>query len=388
MRKNKYRIYYALLLVFLLVCSFWSANPLLLVCAGIWVLVPFILKLMLTYSAPHVQVRCELRSAGRSGQDNCVTFLVKNDRFLVGVLFLRVRYTNPMFGLEVEEEYRLTSANGRTQFAPFMLRDMCGKVNVECVEIEYGDLLGLCRTPLPAFAPESIVIFPERMALNFQNSTEKMGRTLGDQVFLNQKGKDPGEVYALRDYIPGDDTRSIHWKLFGKTDELIVRENSEPTHTRHALLFDVPFPTDGEISTALATDAFGVAAALGSQFIRQNIPHQAIYTTHNRLYTAPINSQQEQYERLQTWLELPLPKEPGTGLDLFVAEGIVRHFARIFYVTAGSIPENPLLSGSRDVTVICLVEQGERVQVDTRDHCRLMIVPIACLHENNFNLPI
>lgn len=391
MHKIKYRIYYALLLVFLLICSFLSANPLLLTCAGIWVLIPFLFKLTLSLSARHLRLDCTVRSAGVVGRGNAITITVRNAHTLLvsGVLHLRVRYTSPMFRIEMEEEYQLSCANGQTRFTPFILNDLCGRVNIACVEVVCSDLLGLCHCNLAPFPECSTVIFPEQPDLNIFSATNKMGHTQGDQVYLNVRGKDPGEVYDLRDYMSGDDTRSIHWKLFGKTDALIVRENSKPTDTHHALLFDACFSEEGGGPSAkLITSALGLAAALGQQFIRQSIPYQAIFTARSRLYTASIRSLSEQYDRLQTWLELPLPEKGGTGLDLFVAEGLSRRFARLFYITVGSIPENLLLSGTSDVTVICLVEDGDDIQVDTHEACRLMRIPVARLNDKTFNLPI
>lgn len=51
----------------------------------------------------------------------------------------------------------------------------------------------------------------------------------------NRKGSDASEMFDIRDYVPGDDIRTIHWKLSGKTDELIVRQASAPSHYNIAL---------------------------------------------------------------------------------------------------------------------------------------------------------
>ncbi|MCA9059967.1 MAG: DUF58 domain-containing protein, partial [Planctomycetaceae bacterium] len=39
-------------------------------------------------------------------------------------------------------------------------------------------------------------------------------------------------------YVPGDDIRTIDWKLFGKTDRLYIREYEEETNLRCTLLLD------------------------------------------------------------------------------------------------------------------------------------------------------
>ncbi len=46
------------------------------------------------------------------------------------------------------------------------------------------------------------------------------------------------EFKAHRPYAPGDDIRSIDWKVFGKTDRLFIREYEEETNLRCTILVD------------------------------------------------------------------------------------------------------------------------------------------------------
>lgn len=46
------------------------------------------------------------------------------------------------------------------------------------------------------------------------------------------------EFKEHRSYVPGDDIRSIDWKLFGKTDRLFIREYEEETNLRCTILLD------------------------------------------------------------------------------------------------------------------------------------------------------
>lgn len=45
-----------------------------------------------------------------------------------------------------------------------------------------------------------------------------------DEYSMRHPGDDPSETFALREYVPGDRVRSIHWKLTEKTGEVIVRQ--------------------------------------------------------------------------------------------------------------------------------------------------------------------
>ena len=46
------------------------------------------------------------------------------------------------------------------------------------------------------------------------------------------------EFKEHRQYVPGDEIRSIDWKLFGKTDRLFIREYEEETNLRCTILLD------------------------------------------------------------------------------------------------------------------------------------------------------
>jgi len=46
------------------------------------------------------------------------------------------------------------------------------------------------------------------------------------------------EFREHRPYVPGDDLRTIDWKLFGKTDRLYIREYEEETNVRCTVLVD------------------------------------------------------------------------------------------------------------------------------------------------------
>ena len=46
------------------------------------------------------------------------------------------------------------------------------------------------------------------------------------------------EFKEHRSYVPGDDIRTIDWKLFGKTDRLYIREYEEETNLRCTILLD------------------------------------------------------------------------------------------------------------------------------------------------------
>ncbi|OFI38723.1 hypothetical protein BIU82_17830 [Arthrobacter sp. SW1] len=73
--------------------------------------------------------------------------------------------------------------------------------------------------------------------------------------------------HALRDYVPGDDRRHIHWKTTARTNKLMVRQFEE---TRRAhLAISLSINTDEYESEVEFELAISVAASIGRQAIRE-----------------------------------------------------------------------------------------------------------------------
>lgn len=84
-------------------------------------------------------------------------------------------------------------------------------------------------------------------------------------------GSDIAEVFQIRSYIPGDRLQNIHWKLSAKSQELMVREHSQPKGCAIVLLLG----TKGRRrQRAVQRDHFlQIAAAVSFALIDAECPH-------------------------------------------------------------------------------------------------------------------
>ncbi len=74
--------------------------------------------------------------------------------------------------------------------------------------------------------------------------------------------------HALRDYVPGDDRRHIHWKTTARTGKLMVRQFEETRRSHMAVALSVnleEYRHDDDLELAIST-----AASLGRQAIKEN----------------------------------------------------------------------------------------------------------------------
>ncbi|GAA2859452.1 DUF58 domain-containing protein [Paenarthrobacter ilicis] len=73
--------------------------------------------------------------------------------------------------------------------------------------------------------------------------------------------------HALRDYVPGDDRRHIHWKTTARTNKLMVRQFEETRRAHLAIALSIN--TDEYDSEAEFEMAISVAASIGRQAISE-----------------------------------------------------------------------------------------------------------------------
>lgn len=126
-----------------------------------------------------------------------------------------------------------------------------------------GDPLGLMRRRVRWTDPVDLYVHPELVSL--AGASAGVLRDLEGQATRVVSDSDMS-FHALRDYVPGDDRRHIHWKTSARVGELMVRqfEDTRRTHTAIALSTSTAdYASADEFELAVAT-----AASIGVQALR------------------------------------------------------------------------------------------------------------------------
>lgn len=85
---------------------------------------------------------------------------------------------------------------------------------------------------------------------------------------LKKKGIDYNPDYEVREYIPGDELKSIHWKLSAKKEQLMVRERLATGREKINIL--VPLGDDCQVNDGLMEAVY----ALGRLLLHKEYPIQ------------------------------------------------------------------------------------------------------------------
>jgi uncharacterized protein (DUF58 family) len=127
-----------------------------------------------------------------------------------------------------------------------------------------GDPWGLVRRRLEWTDPVDLYVHPATAALGtggfglLRDLEGQATRTLSDSDL---------SFHALRDYVPGDDRRHIHWRSSARLGDLMVRqfEDTRRSHTVVALALDpADYADDDELELAVS-----VAASVGLAALRE-----------------------------------------------------------------------------------------------------------------------
>lgn len=98
---------------------------------------------------------------------------------------------------------------------------MRGEHHAPPLALWLGDVLGLTRTPTVQRGEASFTVMPRPRALEGAKGLLGLG---GDDATSRQAHQLPTEgTFKIRTYVPGDDTRRIHWVRSAQQDQLVVR---------------------------------------------------------------------------------------------------------------------------------------------------------------------
>lgn len=86
-----------------------------------------------------------------------------------------------------------------------------------------------------------------------------------------KKGDDPSDTFGVKLYVPGDNVKAIHWKLSGKTDELMVKEFGLPVDSQILILADRDLTA--EMTPRQRSELTETAIHLSYTLLGENLPH-------------------------------------------------------------------------------------------------------------------
>ncbi len=145
-----------------------------------------------------------------------------------------------------------------------LISEHCGCIRATLDDAVISDWFGLWRSAPISCEAAHAVIAPKISATRVFLTESFTSSADGERYSSASPGFDPSETFSIREYLPGDPIRRIHWKLSQKTDKLMVRELGLPVEEETLLLLETsaPGPVEPPLMDACMEMLLSVSAAL------------------------------------------------------------------------------------------------------------------------------
>lgn len=335
-----------------------------LVLLSLLILMPLLSLILQRAAMRGIQVTCQIQGSCRMSQEIAVALKIKRkNRLPLGTIRVQLIFENILYGDQDENEVWLQPGEEREMtFLHLYEAADCGNVRTYVAEAEYRDLLGLAGFRRSVDISRETLVYPPEIRLNMELLKRPETKSFGE-MYSQKRGQDISEVSGLREYVPGDSMNSIHWKLSGKLDELIVREFGQPSNYNTLVLYEMMKRNqEEEIPNSCNNAVLALTVSLSMSMLERNLEHNVGRVMNKEIQIVPVNSM-ETYEQMQmNLLCKPIAKEVNSvdTVYSFLRGNLRSEYTKMIYITP-CYEENTArqLSRELDLTVIQIV-QGKR----------------------------
>lgn len=160
----------------------------------------------------------------RKEQEAQIMLKLTNPTVLPVNLSCCLAVTNLLNGMLLREKVHVTG----NQVTRSVKSRYCGRLRITVEKAKLYDCFGLVGIPLSCPEKCHITVQPDGFETQISLADELGGIAESEQYSQYRSGSDMTETFQLREYVPGDSPRQIHWKLSGKLERLIVRDPGLP----------------------------------------------------------------------------------------------------------------------------------------------------------------
>ena len=377
----KNRTAYIGLIVLSGVLLFFCAKPFFF-CVGVgFVLLAALLALCLWQDAGRIRVTLEIPSGAQVGKELPLRFRVEGAEKLLatGAVLVEVQIRNSMFRKIEKKRFLIPMEDGKEYYEVMWPVRECGELRFHCESICVRDLLKLFVFPAKAFPELCTVCYPVRMEVQTENAGNIVGTSRDEGFIQNRKGSDPSEMFDIREYVPGDDVRAIHWKLSSKTDELILREASEPSHYDVAILPDFGRNAwGGSLKEEEGCAAAAMGVALGEQLLLRGFSFCLVIPGNEGLQIKEVHNERQLRQVMTAWMGFAVQENAGNGVQFFRMQHLEEQFTRLVVLSAGRYEQDLKgLESRMGVTILNMVEDLDTIRNEESGNCIITEFPAS-----------
>ena len=346
-----------LLTLGLLVLTVQTASPIALGLAICMVVLPLMCLPLNLLAAKKLKLSAKMPVNLRKHQNGIIELTVQNPSPIpVCLVSCCIRLENQLNG-EVQSMtlscgvWPKKSQTVRATFgSPF-----CGRVRLTVASVRLYDCFSLIGVKAKTDAHTASVVQPDTFPQSLLLTPSSARVEEAEDYSTERPGSDLSEIFQIRDYVPGDSPRQVHWKLSQKYGKLIVKDASLPI-TRSAALF---WERAEKAPTNARTDAEAeIVASLCRNLLAQSVQFTLCWNENSQLVRHLVRDLDELIALLPRLLTAKA--EPGlSGAQLLLQTTPAGAYSHLIYIS-GELPADPNLQTLGHLTaLVCGADYSE-----------------------------
>ena len=351
------KIVWLLLTLGLLILAVQTASPIALGLAACMVLLPLICLPVNLYAAKKLKLAVRLPVNLRKGENGTAELTVQNPTvFPICQISCRVRLENQLNG--ETQTVNVSSGiwpKGRRTMKISLQSPWCGRIRLTVESARLYDCFGLIGVKAKTDAHTASVVQPDTFPQSLLLTPSAARVEDAEDYSTERPGSDLSEIFQIRDYVPGDSPRQVHWKLSHKYGKLIVKDASLPI-TRSAALF---WERAEENPTSSRTDAEAeIVVSLCRNLLAQSVQFTLCWNENSQLVRHLVRDLDELIALLPRLLTAKA--EAGiSGAQLLLQTVPAGAYSHLIYVS-GEQPAGPNLQTLGHLTaLVCGADYSE-----------------------------
>lgn len=322
---------------------------------------PVISYILLRIAAAAIKIECVIPDSAREGDVVKAKIITSGAVFYPGVFTAKKNVKSVMFGFDKETAV-LHDLGGKVHEIDISFKSLCcGMHEVSVYDIKLYDALLLFGCSKKVTFRKNLIIYPQTVQVNIMRRDLSSVESDGIIYDKNRRGNDKSEIFELRDYVPGDDVKSIHWKLSSKLDKPVVREFSRPNNYKTMILCDLSMMLGGrEIACKSISDGIALCGAISIDMTKKGIGHSICMLGKNVCEIEEINGFNDMIRLRNAIMTVKLEKKEFNTAFVFSSMPETAGVSKLIYITKEfDMSSISNLTAHADVTVI--TENDDRV---------------------------
>lgn len=238
----KKRLEYGLLLLASIVFHIFLVDYLSFFVLIFFLALPVFSLLIMLFLCRSIAVELEIKSFSIQKNESLpIRLKVRNTSFFIPCP-IRVELTirNELTQEELSSMFFITAGYKRQTIKQTLSSKYCGKLDCRIRELRIYDCLGLFSFRRKTDNRKSYTVFVLPFVYPLMGMDSKNHQSVEHNKSLQIKiGDDPSEIFDIREYRDGDRLSRVHWKLFNKYDQLMVKDFGIPISNDVLLLLDL-----------------------------------------------------------------------------------------------------------------------------------------------------